>query len=87
MAGDYNVIPEPDDAARPEAWSDDALFLPESRAAFRRILNLGFTDAFRACATPAPATTPSGIIRPAPGRRTTASASTTCCSARRPPTC
>jgi len=48
MAGDYNVIPEPRDAARPEAWARDALFLPESRAAFRRILNLGYTDAFRA---------------------------------------
>lgn len=47
MAGDYNVIPQPEDAARPEAWRADALFLPESRAAFRRIVNLGFTDAFR----------------------------------------
>jgi exodeoxyribonuclease III len=48
MAGDYNVIPDPADAARPEAWVTDALFLPDSRAAFRRVLNLGFTDAFRA---------------------------------------
>jgi exodeoxyribonuclease-3 len=48
MAGDYNVIPQDEDAAKPEAWRDDALALPESRAAFRRILNLGFTDAFRA---------------------------------------
>ncbi|MDF2143095.1 exodeoxyribonuclease III [Paenirhodobacter sp. CAU 1674] len=48
MAGDYNVIPEDEDAAKPEAWREDALALPESRAAFRRILNLGFTDAFRA---------------------------------------
>ena len=48
MGGDYNVIPQPEDAARPEAWRDDALFRPESRAAFRRVLNLGFTDAFRA---------------------------------------
>lgn len=48
MAGDYNVIPQPEDAARPEAWADDALFLPETRAAYRRILNLGFTEAFRA---------------------------------------
>jgi len=47
MAGDYNVIPDPADAARPAAWTDDALFLPESRAAFRRILNLGYSDAFR----------------------------------------
>jgi exodeoxyribonuclease-3 len=48
MLGDFNVIPEPRDAKRPEAWTEDALFRPESRAAFRRILHLGFTDAFRA---------------------------------------
>ena len=47
MAGDYNVIPDPIDAARPEAWVTDALFLPQSRAAFRRIVNLGYTDAIR----------------------------------------
>lgn len=48
MGGDYNIIPQDEDAARPEAWAADALALPESRAAFRRILHLGFTDAFRA---------------------------------------
>lgn len=48
LAGDYNVIPQREDAARPEAWAADALFLPESRAAFRRIVHLGYTDAFRA---------------------------------------
>ena len=48
LAGDYNVIPEPQDAARPEAWREDALFRPQSRAAFRRLLNLGLTDAIRA---------------------------------------
>jgi exodeoxyribonuclease-3 len=48
MAGDYNIIPQDEDAAKPEAWRDDALALPESRAAFRRIVNLGLTDAFRA---------------------------------------
>ena len=48
MAGDYNIIPQDEDAARPEAWQADALARPESRAAFRRILNLGFTEAFRA---------------------------------------
>ncbi|ABV93628.1 putative Exodeoxyribonuclease III [Dinoroseobacter shibae DFL 12 = DSM 16493] len=47
MAGDYNIIPLDEDAARPEAWRKDALALPASRAAFREILNLGFTDAFR----------------------------------------
>ncbi|KJZ20283.1 exodeoxyribonuclease III [Loktanella sp. S4079] len=48
MAGDYNIIPQAEDAARPDSWRDDALFRPESRAAFRKILNLGFTEAFRA---------------------------------------
>ncbi len=48
MAGDYNVIPQAEDAARPEAWTEDALFLPQTREAYRRVLNLGFTDAFRA---------------------------------------
>lgn len=48
FAGDYNTIPQPEDAAHPEAWQDDALFLPQSRAAFRKLLALGLTDAFRA---------------------------------------
>ncbi|MEZ5684881.1 MAG: exodeoxyribonuclease III [Paracoccaceae bacterium] len=48
FAGDYNIIPQDEDAAKPEAWRDDALARPESRAAFRQILNLGLTDAFRA---------------------------------------
>lgn len=47
MLGDYNVIPEPRDAANPHKWVDDALFLPESRAAFRRIVHQGWTDAVR----------------------------------------
>lgn len=51
--GDYNVIPQPEDAKKPEAWVTDALFLPESRAAYQRIVNLGLTDAFRAI-TPGP---------------------------------
>jgi len=48
MAGDYNVIPQAEDAAHPENWTKDALYLPQTRQAFRRILNLGFTEAFRA---------------------------------------
>ncbi len=48
MAGDYNIIPQDEDAKRPEAWQEDALARPESRAAYRRILNMGFTEAFRA---------------------------------------
>lgn len=47
FAGDFNVIPQPQDAARPEAWRDDALFLPDTRAAFRRFEALGLYDALR----------------------------------------
>ena len=49
LAGDFNVIPEPEDARNPAFWVNDALYQPETRRAFRRILNLGLTDAFRAC--------------------------------------
>ena len=48
LAGDYNVIPEPRDAKRPEAWVNDALFQPETRGRFRRLAALGYTDALRA---------------------------------------
>lgn len=48
LMGDYNIIPEDQDAAKPKAWLKDALFQPESKAALRRIENLGYTDAFRA---------------------------------------
>lgn len=47
MAGDYNVIPQPEDCWDTGPWEKDALYLPDSRAAFQRVLNLGFTDAFR----------------------------------------
>lgn len=47
LAGDYNVIPEELDVYRPESWVDDALFLPESREAYRRLLAQGWTDAIR----------------------------------------
>lgn len=48
LGGDYNVIPTDDDVHDPVAWADDALFQPRTRAAFREILWLGYTDAFRA---------------------------------------
>ncbi|WP_420863320.1 exodeoxyribonuclease III [Algirhabdus cladophorae] len=47
MAGDYNIIPQEEDCKRPKGWWGDALYRPESLAAFRRVLNLGYTDAFR----------------------------------------
>jgi len=47
LAGDYNVIPEPHDCFDPTVWATDALFLPQTRAAFRRLEALGLTDAVR----------------------------------------
>ena len=46
LAGDYNVIPEPADVHDPKAWEGDALFRPETRAAFRSLKWLGLTDAY-----------------------------------------
>ena len=48
MAGDYNIIPQEEDAAKPDSWREDALFRPQSREAWRKLLNLGLTEAFRA---------------------------------------
>jgi len=46
LLGDYNVIPEPRDAEFPANWTGDALFQPESRAAFRALKWLGLYDAY-----------------------------------------
>ncbi len=48
LAGDYNCIPRPEDCYDPAAWLDDALTRPETLAAFQRLKNLGFTEAFEA---------------------------------------
>ena len=48
LVGDYNVIPEPRDAAHPENWVGDALFQPQTREAFRALKWLGLTEAFLA---------------------------------------
>lgn len=45
LCGDYNVIPEQEDARHPENWKDDALFQIESRQAFRSLKNLGLSEA------------------------------------------
>lgn len=51
LAGDFNVIPTPEDVYDPEGWADDALFRVETRRKYRTLVNLGLTDAFRACNT------------------------------------
>ncbi|HEY1415666.1 MAG TPA: exodeoxyribonuclease III [Caulobacteraceae bacterium] len=48
LTGDYNVIPEPQDADDPASWTGDALFQPQTRAAWRRLKWLGLTDAYEA---------------------------------------
>jgi exodeoxyribonuclease III len=47
IAGDFNVIPEERDAYRPERWVKDALFQPEVRERYRRLLDSGWIDAIR----------------------------------------
>jgi exodeoxyribonuclease III len=47
VLGDFNVIPQGEDCHDPRVWAEDALFLPTTRTAFRRIVNLGLTDALR----------------------------------------
>lgn len=48
LAGDYNVIPLAADCYDPKVWMNDALFLPQTRARFKTLQNLGFTNALRA---------------------------------------
>ncbi len=47
LAGDYNIMPTPADVYKPERWAEDALFAPEVRAAFFRLIEQGWTDAVR----------------------------------------
>jgi exodeoxyribonuclease-3 len=47
LAGDYNIIPADADVYAPQRWLDDALFAPEARLAYTRILKQGWTDALR----------------------------------------
>lgn len=48
LAGDFNVVPTDADIYPTKSWANDALLQPESRAAFRRLLDQGWTDAIRA---------------------------------------
>ena len=48
LAGDYNVVPTTRDIYPTKSWDKDALVQPQSRAAFRRLIDQGWTDAIRA---------------------------------------
>jgi exodeoxyribonuclease-3 len=78
LAGDYNIIPTDLDVYVPDRWRDDALFRPEVRAAYERLLGQGWTDACGPCIR-ARRSTPSGTICAAASSATRACASTTCC--------
>lgn len=47
LAGDFNVMPTERDVYKPERWTDDALFAPEVRALYARLLAQGWTDSLR----------------------------------------
>ena len=72
LGGDYNVIPDDKDCFDPAGWAGDALTRPESRAAFRRLIHRGYTDALRSL-HPLKFFIPIGIIRLAHGNVITVS--------------
>ncbi len=47
LTGDFNVMPTEIDVYKPERWTEDALFRPETRAAFHNLAGQGWTDAIR----------------------------------------
>jgi exodeoxyribonuclease III len=47
LTGDYNIIPTAHDVYKPERWVEDALFRPEVREAFQKLITQGWTDAIR----------------------------------------
>ncbi len=47
LAGDFNVVPTDADIYPTKSWDDDALLQPESRAAYKKLLRQGWTDALR----------------------------------------
>jgi exodeoxyribonuclease-3 len=47
LCGDFNAVPTELDAYKPERWTHDAVFFPETRAAYRRLIDQGWTDALR----------------------------------------
>jgi exodeoxyribonuclease-3 len=47
LIGDYNVVPTEMDAYKPERWVNDAVFFPEPRAAYQRLLKQGWIDSIR----------------------------------------
>lgn len=53
VLGDFNIAPEDRDVYDPEAWREKILCSTTEREAFRRLLDLGLSDAFRLFEQPA----------------------------------
>ena len=83
LAGDYNVIPTELDVYKPERWVDDALFRPEMREAFPRLVAQGWTDALRTLHPGRTHLHVLGLFPECLGTRCRACGSIICCSARR----
>jgi exodeoxyribonuclease-3 len=47
LAGDFNVMPTELDVYKPERWTQDALFVPDVRSRYAKLLAQGWTDAVR----------------------------------------
>jgi exodeoxyribonuclease-3 len=47
LCGDFNAVPTELDAYKPERWVGDAVFFPETRALYAKLLKQGWTDALR----------------------------------------
>lgn len=47
LSGDFNIMPKDEDCFDPIGFENDAACLPQSRAKYRTILNMGYSDAFR----------------------------------------
>jgi exodeoxyribonuclease-3 len=54
LAGDFNVVPTDADIYSPKSWRKDALLQPETRAAWARLLDQGWTDALKTLHPEAP---------------------------------
>jgi exodeoxyribonuclease-3 len=63
LAGDYNVVPTEADIWSGHHEQDNALLQPESRAAYRRLLEQGWTDALRTLQPEGPLWTFWGYLR------------------------
>ena len=79
LAGDFNMMPTELDGYAPERWVDDALFRPEVRKAYRRLVEQGWTDALRGASPGRADYTYNNFRNPS---KTPGYASIICCSAR-----